>query len=105
MLNMTSSESNQTAPCGTGLDSATAYERVKRVLVEEMSVDEDRIAPDASLAELAMDSLEFVDLVLELEEEFGIEVPDDDFRKLRTIQDIADYAKRAHFAKTAEALV
>lgn len=76
---------------GGKLDS---YSRVRRVLIEEMSIDEDRISRESSIAELAMDSLEFADLVLELEEEFGIEVLDDDFPTLRTVQDIADYADR-----------
>lgn len=71
----------------------TAYEKVRQVLIEGMSVAEDRIAPDASIASLSMDSLEYAELVIELEEAFSIDVPDDDFEKLRTVQDLADYAE------------
>lgn len=71
-----------------------AYGIVRQVLIEEMNVDEDRISPQSSLAELEMDSLEFVFLVTALEGAFETEVLEDDFEKLRTVQDVADYAER-----------
>lgn len=83
--------------------ASTSYERVRRVLMDEMSIDEGRIAPDAAIAALSLDSIEFADLILELEKEFDCDVLDDDFPKLRTVQDIADYADKQLAAKLTPA--
>lgn len=83
--------------------ASTSYERVRAVLIEDMRVDEDRIAPDAAIAALSMDSLEVCYLIAALEEEFGCDVLEDDFPKLRTVQDIADYADKQLAAKLTPA--
>jgi len=78
---------------------ATIYERVKPIVVEQLGVEEADIKPGASFVEdLGADSLDLVELVMSLEEEFStptkkIEIPDEDAEKIVTIQDAVDYLK------------
>lgn len=68
------------------------FVRMKKVIVEELGVKEEEVTPEATLTEdLGADSLDVVELVMAFEEEFGVEIPDDDVTKLRTIQDAIDY--------------
>ncbi len=70
------------------------FDRVKKVTVEKLSVKEDEVVPSASFQEdLGADSLDVVELVMALEEEFGIEIPDDDVTNLKTVQNAVDYIK------------
>lgn len=69
------------------------FDRVRRVLVEECDVDPDLVALETPIVHLNIDSMEIAYLVLELEQEFAIDVPDDDFQKFRTIGDIVAYAE------------
>lgn len=69
-----------------------SFERVKRVFVEDMCLDADEITPQARLVDLDLDSLDWADLQLELEDEFGMEIPDDDLKTIFTVQDIVTYA-------------
>ncbi len=62
-------------------------ERIKEIIMEQLGVDEDQITPDA----LGEDSLDTVELVMAFEEEFDIEIPDEDAEKIRTVQDVIDY--------------
>ncbi|MBM3451212.1 MAG: acyl carrier protein [Armatimonadetes bacterium] len=65
---------------------ATTFERVKGVVVEQLSVDQDGVAESASFVEdLGADSLDVVELVMALEEEFGIEIPDEEAEKIQTV--------------------
>ncbi len=67
-------------------------DRVKKVTVEKLSVKEDEVVETASFQEdLGADSLDVVELVMALEEEFGIEIPDDDVTNLKTVQNAVDY--------------
>ncbi len=67
-------------------------ERVKKVIAEQLSVDISKIIPEASFVEdLGADSLDTVELVMALEEECGIEIPDEDSHKMLTVQDAIDY--------------
>lgn len=71
------------------------FVRMKKVIVEELGVKEEEVTPEATLTEdLGADSLDVVELVMAFEEEFGIEIPDDDVTKLRTIQDAIDYISK-----------
>ncbi len=68
--------------------------KVKEVIVEQLGVDPERVKPEASfIDDLGADSLDIVELVMAMEEEFGIEIPDEDAEKLKSVQDVAAYLK------------
>lgn len=67
-------------------------ERVNTIVTDQLGVDRESLTPEANLLDdLGADSLDVVELVMALEEEFGIEVPDDDVENIRTIGDIVQY--------------
>ncbi len=67
-------------------------ERIKEIIVEQLGVEIDQITPDASfIDDLGADSLDTVELVMAFEEEFDIEIPDEDAEKIRTFRDVTDY--------------
>ena len=69
-------------------------ERVKKIIGEQLGVEEDEVTPEASFVEdLGADSLDTVELVMALEEEFGIEIPDEDAEKILTVGKALDYIK------------
>lgn len=69
-------------------------ERVKKIVVEQLGVKEEEVNNDASFVDdLGADSLDTVELVMALEEEFDTEIPDEDAEKIRTIQQAIDYIK------------
>ncbi|MBP3377854.1 MAG: acyl carrier protein [Clostridia bacterium] len=68
------------------------FEKVKKLLVEELSVDEGAITPEAELVnDLGINSLELADLVLQCEEKFDIEISDEEIHKFITVGDVANY--------------
>ena len=68
------------------------FETLKNVLVEELQLDPEEITPDAELAnDLGINSIELADLVMLCEDKFGIEIQDDDIRKLNTVADVVEY--------------
>jgi acyl carrier protein len=72
--------------------TASTYERLSKIVVEQLGVDEADIKPEASFVEdLNADSLDLVELVMSLEEEFGTEISDEDAERIRTVQDAVDY--------------
>ena len=78
---------------------ASIFERVKEVIVEQLGVEEKEVVPSANFVDdLGADSLDLVELIMSLEEEFSnssqkIEIPDEDAEKILTIQDAVDYIK------------
>ena len=67
-------------------------ERVKKIVVEHLGVEKDKVVEAASFVDdLGADSLDTVELIMQLEEEFGIEIPDDDAEKITTVQAAVDY--------------
>lgn len=67
-------------------------EKVKQIIAEQLGVDEGEVTPSASFVDdLGADSLDQVELVMALEEAFGVEIPDEDAEKIRTVQDAIDY--------------
>ena len=70
------------------------FEKVKRVLAEQLGVDETIITPDSSFVDdLGADSLDIVELIMGLETEFDIEIPDEDAEKIETVGDAVEYIK------------
>lgn len=68
------------------------FEKVKKIIVDKLDIEEDKITPESSfLDDLGADSLDIVELIMELEEEFGIEIPDEDAEKIRTVADAVKY--------------
>ena len=71
---------------------ADTYEKVKAVVAERLLIEEDKITPEARFREdLEVDSLGLVDLIMRLEEEFGIEISEEDAETLSTVQDAVTY--------------
>ncbi|MEC4681303.1 MAG: acyl carrier protein [Nitrospirota bacterium] len=69
-------------------------ERVKKIIAEQLGVEEDDVVPDAKFVEdLGADSLDTVELVMALEEEFEIEIPDEDAEKIQTVSAAVDFIK------------
>lgn len=67
-------------------------DKVKKIVVEHLDVEESRVTPDASFVDsLGADSLDIVEMVLAFEDEFGIEIPDEDAEKIQKVQDAVDY--------------
>ncbi len=70
-------------------------EKVKNIIVEQLGVDEEEVTPDASFVDdLGADSLDTVELVMAFEEEFGIDIPDEDAEQRRTVGDAIGYLKK-----------
>jgi len=67
-------------------------DRVKKIIVEQLGVDENEVKPEASfIDDLGADSLDTVELVMAFEEEFGMEIPDEDAEKLQTVGDALNF--------------
>ena len=66
--------------------------KVKDIIVEQLGVDPEKVKAEASfIDDLGADSLDIVELVMAMEEEFDLEIPDEDAEKLRTVNDVASY--------------
>ena len=73
---------------------STIEERVKKIIIEQLGVKEELVASDASFVDdLGADSLDTVELVMALEEEFECEIPDEEAEKITTVQQAIDYVK------------
>ena len=74
--------------------SATLEEKVKKIIIDQLGVDEAEVTPEAKfIDDLGADSLDTVELVMALEEEFGIEIPDEDAEKIATVQNAVAYIR------------
>ena len=72
--------------------STEILEKVKKVVIDQLSVDESLVTPQASFtADLGADSLDTVELVMAFEEAFGCEIPDEDAEKISNVQDAVNY--------------
>ena len=69
-------------------------DKIKKLIEEQLGVESDRIKPEASfIDDLGADSLDIVELVMAMEEEFEVEIPDEDAENLKTVQDVTEYLK------------
>ena len=76
------------------MSSEEVLEKVKEIIVEQLGVSESSITMEASfIDDLGADSLDIVELIMALEEEFDIEIPDSDAEKVVTVGDVVDYIK------------
>jgi acyl carrier protein len=70
------------------------FERIKKIIVEQLGVEEDDVQMESSFIEdLGADSLDIVELIMALEEEFDIEIPDSEAEKITTVADAVEYIK------------
>lgn len=82
---------------------STIEERVKKVVVNQLEIKPEEATMEASFVDdLGADSLDTVELVMALEEEFDTEIPDEVAEKIRTIQQAVDYIEKHHNAEEAE---
>ncbi|MGM3307733.1 acyl carrier protein [Anabaena sp. WFMT] len=83
------------------MSQADIFERVQSIVVEQLEIDAEKVVPNATFTDdLGADSLDIVELVMALEEEFEIEIPDEDAEKILTVQDVVNYIKN-HVAASA----
>ena len=76
------------------MSSEEVFEKVKNVIIEQLGVAENNITMEASfIDDLGADSLDIVELIMAIEEEFDIEIPDADAEKVVTVGDVVDYIK------------
>ena len=76
------------------MSSEEVFDKVKEIIVEQLGVAETAITPDASfIDDLGADSLDIVELIMALEEEFDLEIPDADAEKVVTVSDVVEYIK------------
>lgn len=74
---------------------ANMDDRLKKVIAEQLGVDQDRIVPSASFTDdLEADSLDLVELIMALEEEFGVTIPEEDAEKIATVGDATEYLRK-----------
>ena len=75
------------------MTKADVLARLKEIIIDRLDVEEDQINPEASFVEdLGADSLDIVELIMGIEEEFDIEIPDEDAEKLTTVGEAINYA-------------
>ena len=74
------------------METEEIFEKVKTVIVEQLGIDEESVKMDPSfLDDLGADSLDIVEFIMALEEEFGLEIPDEDVEKIATVKDVVEY--------------
>lgn len=76
------------------MSSEEIFEKIKNIIIEQLQVSEATVTEEASfIDDLGADSLDLVELIMALEEEFGIEIPDGDAEKVVTVGDVVNYIK------------
>lgn len=69
----------------------SVFEKIKKIVVDQLDVDEEEVTMETSFEDLDADSLDIVELIMALEEEFGLEIPDEDAEKLTTVGAAVEY--------------
>ena len=73
------------------MGSGTTLERVLKLILEQFDVEDEKVTPDATLGDMHIDSLESVELVIAIEQDFKLEIPDEEMAKLDTAAKLAAY--------------
>jgi len=77
-----------------GLDREEILNKIQEITADRLGVDESDVTPEASFREdLEADSLDLVELIMELEEQFGMEIPDEEAEKITTVEEAVDYVQ------------
>lgn len=75
--------------------SADVEDKIRKIIVEQLGVDVETVKPESSFIEdLGADSLDIVELVMTMEEEFDLTIPDEDAEGMKTVKDVIEYVKR-----------
>jgi len=70
------------------------FEKIKEIIIEQLSVDEDEVTMDTNLMkDLSADSLDAVEIIMAIEDEYGFEIPDEDAEKFQTVKDLVKYVE------------
>ena len=76
------------------MNTEEIFDKIKEIIIEQLGVAEDAVSTDSSfIDDLGADSLDIVELIMALEEEFDIEIPDTDAEKIVTVGDVVEYIK------------
>ncbi|MBE7056674.1 MAG: acyl carrier protein [Ruminococcaceae bacterium] len=71
------------------------FERVKKIIVDQLGIEEAKVTPESSfIDDLGTDSLDLVELIMALEDEFNIEIPDNAAEQITTVNDVVEYLKK-----------
>ncbi|MCY0898620.1 MAG: acyl carrier protein [Firmicutes bacterium] len=85
---------NTSKGVGTVATKEQIFDKVKEIIVDQLGVEEDEVTPESSfIDDLGADSLDIVELIMALEEEFGLEIPDDEAEKISTVNDAVEYIR------------
>lgn len=77
------------------MDREEILEKIREIAADRLGVEEGDVAPEASFREdLEADSLDLVELIMELEEQFGMEIPDEEAEKITTVEEAVDYVEQ-----------
>jgi acyl carrier protein len=81
-------------PLGGGEHMVSEFDRIKKIIIDQLGVEDDDVQMESSFIEdLGADSLDIVELIMALEEEFDIEIPDSEAEKITTVADAVEYIK------------
>jgi acyl carrier protein len=75
------------------------FEKVKELIVEGLGVDASQVTLEATFDDLGADSLDLFELVMSIEEEFGVDIPTDNLEELKTVQDVVNYIAKKNEAE------
>lgn len=69
------------------------FEKIRNIIADQLGVDSNEITESTTFEDLGVDSLDLFQILISLEEEFGVEIPNEDAENIKTIQDVVDYIK------------
>ncbi|MBZ4663350.1 MAG: acyl carrier protein [Caloramator sp.] len=69
------------------------FEKIRNIIADQLNLDENEIAEDTTFADLGVDSLDLFQILISLEDEFGIEIPNEDAENIKTVKDVVEYIK------------